>query len=110
MQDPMSQFDDNDDYGFFEIEKDTTIDGLKFVMTCQACPEQYDVYKDDALVGYVRLRWGTVRCDVPDCGGDTIYRESVGNDGFTGVFSDETERMTHLTKIAEKINASLAQR
>lgn len=112
MQDPL-EFDDFVDsagYEEYEFKDDIKINGLRFEMTCQACPEQYDVYKGKQLVGYVRLRWGTVRCDVPDCAGDTIYRESVGNDGFRGVFSDEAERMLHLTEIAKRINASLAQR
>ena len=112
MQNPLE-----DDFSGFEydesivvIKQDIFIDNLKFVLTCFACPEQYDVYLGKELVGYVRLRWGTVRCDVPDCGGDTIYRELVGNDGFQGVFSDEAERTLHLTEIAKRINASLAQR
>lgn len=32
--------------------------GLRFELTCGACPEQYDVYNGETQVGYVRLRWG----------------------------------------------------
>ena len=45
------------------------IQGLNFIETCGACPEQYDVTLHGRLVGYVRLRWGTVTCDYPDCRG-----------------------------------------
>ena len=34
-----------------------TIKNLKFVKTCDACPEQYDVYQGDKKVAYIRLRW-----------------------------------------------------
>ena len=36
------------------------IKGLNFKKTCDACPEQYDVFKDEKQVGYVRLRWGNL--------------------------------------------------
>ena len=31
---------------------------LGFNMTCERCPEQYDVYYQGEKVAYVRLRWG----------------------------------------------------
>jgi hypothetical protein len=45
------------------------IDDLKFVMTCFACPEQYDVFASSGKqVGYARSRHGEARCDFPQCG------------------------------------------
>lgn len=41
------------------MEEFSVYNGLVFEQTCYACPEQYDVYKDDAIAGYVRLRWGS---------------------------------------------------
>lgn len=70
------------------------INGLEFVCTCQACPEQYDVFKDGKQVAYVRLRWSHLRVDVPECGQTTIYSEE---------YNDE-DRRPQLTKIAERIN------
>ena len=46
------------------------IEGLDFKQTCGACPEQYDVFKDEKQVGYVRLRWGDLSCRYPDYEGD----------------------------------------
>jgi hypothetical protein len=81
------------------------IDGLKFVMTCIACPEQYDVF--DALgkqVGYVRLRHGELRCDYPNCGGETIYEvDSIGD----GCFDTNEERDYHLAEIVRCIKEKL---
>lgn len=55
---------------------------LKLVCTCYACPEQYDVYDEAGKqVAYFRLRHGTFRADVPDCGGQTIYTAETKGDG-----------------------------
>jgi len=83
------------------------IQKLNFVETCGACPEQYDVFKGGRQVGYVRLRWGTVTCDFPDCRGDTIYSHSFENDGWKGNFSDDAEREKYLNEIATMLNARL---
>lgn len=77
--------------------------GLTFHITCRACPEQYDVYdKNNQQVGYVRLRWGCVTCEVPDVFGEVIYSASVGN-GWTGMFENDEQRNFHLRSIANAI-------
>ena len=79
------------------------IKGLKFVKTCDACPEQYDV--TDSIgrqVGYVRLRYGGLRCDYPDVGGETIYYADL-DDEWLGEFRNEKERKRHLNAIADKL-------
>ena len=78
------------------------IKGLKFVQTCESCPEQYDVFKRDELVGYVRLRWGLLICEYPDVGGDCIYSAYIGN-GWNGNFENRIQRKKHLKIIANKI-------
>lgn len=79
------------------------IKGLDFDLTCGACPEQYDVYDGDGKqVGYVRLRWGVLRCEYPDVFGEEIYTASIG-DGWTGTFESVEQRMEHLNNIADKI-------
>jgi len=55
---------------------------LKLVCTCYACPEQYDVYDETGKqVAYFRLRHGTFRADVPECGGHTIFVAETKGDG-----------------------------
>ena len=76
------------------------IKGLQFTETCSACPEQYDVYKDNIQIAYIRLRWGTLRCEVPDY--TTIYEYNF-DDNFQGCFYCEESRQYHLEKIADLI-------
>lgn len=79
------------------------IEGLDFKQTCGACPEQYDVFKDEKQVGYVRLRWGDLSCRYPDYEGDEIYSESF-QDAWKGCFDDDNERNKYLLIIANELN------
>lgn len=66
---------------------------IHLVLTCGGCPEQYDAFDGDRKVGYLRLRHGSFRVDVPECGGETIYEASPLGDG---AFFDEGERDYYL--------------
>lgn len=71
-------------------------EGLLFVQTCGACPEQYDVYFPDTdgvtsgweeePSGYIRLRHGSLRADYL---GRTVI---TGQPGGDGAFTDDQER------------------
>jgi len=77
------------------------IKGYTLVQTCAMCPEQYDVFKDNEPVGYLRLRHGWFRADYPCIcynGGETVYEAYPKGDGE---FIEE-EREHYLT---EAINA-----
>lgn len=88
---------------FLESDKaDFRINGLWFKLTCGSCPEQYDVFRGDEQIAYVRLRHGRLRVDVPDAGGETIYVNDFDEE-YKGIFSDETERVKYLTEISEAI-------
>ena len=78
------------------------LNGYKLVCTCPACPEQYDVYSGATgnKVGYLRLRHGQFRADVPTCGGETVY---VSNPKGDGIFADD-ERLLHLEKAIAAID------
>lgn len=89
-----------------EEELEMNFNGLRFELTCGACPEQYDVYKGDNLVGYVRLRWGFLRCEYPDVGGETVYEYDF-DDGFNGCFNSDEERDFHLTEISKALTGRL---
>lgn len=55
---------------------------IKLVLTCGACPEQYDAFDEAGnKVGYLRLRHGGFMVDYPDCGGETIYQADPHGDG-----------------------------
>lgn len=75
---------------------------FEFDLTCTASPEQYDVTLEGKQVGYVRLRWGFLRCDYPNIGGETIY-EYAFTDGWQGCFNDDYQRNNHLDLIAKAL-------
>jgi len=52
---------------------------LRLVNTCEACPEQYDVYRDDKKVGYLRLRHGYFRAECRDV---VVYSARPIGDGI----------------------------
>jgi hypothetical protein len=79
------------------------IQGYELVLTCTACPEQYDVFKDGKKVGYLRLRHGIFRADVPDCGGKTVYTAATRGDGL---FEDD-EKEHHLNMAVSAIHEEL---
>ncbi len=72
---------------------------FKLILTCGACPEQYDVYEGDRMVGYIRLRHGHMTVDCPDCGGDLVYTANPKGDGM---FEDD-ERDIYLREAVEAI-------
>lgn len=53
----------------------------RFVQTCGACPEQYDVFKNDVQVAYLRVRHGGFRADLRNSRGPTVFRCDVDGDG-----------------------------
>ncbi len=71
-------------------------------MTCEACPEQYDVYKGKEQVGYIRLRHGQFRVDYSVCGGKTLLVKHPNSDG---VFETDTERKIYLEQAVRAIHA-----
>jgi len=63
-------------------------------LTCSACPEQYDVFKDGKQVGYLRLRHGHFYASIPDVDGKTVYEGYPNGDGSF----EEDERKQFLTE------------
>lgn len=78
---------------------------LQIKMTCEACPEQYDIFKDGKQVAYYRLRHGEFRVDFPNCGGETIYESDPMGDG---TFNSD-ERLIYLTKAMREVLNKLNQ-
>ena len=88
----------------FGVPEKRTIKDLIFVQTCSSCPEQYDVFDFKGnQVGYVRLRFGCLTCEYPDCGGEMVY-ETNFDDSWQGCFTDEDERLYFLEDIANAIH------
>ena len=81
------------------------LEHIRLVQTCYACPEQYDAFLGDRQVGYLRLRHGEFRVDVPDCGGETVYEAEPEGDG---IFADH-ERDHFLLEAKRAIAAEIAR-
>lgn len=79
--------------------------GFELRLTCEACPEQYDVLKRGKQIAYYRLRHGEFRVDVPNCGGVTIYEDEPIGDGCF----DDDERIPYLTKALRALQKHLKQ-
>ena len=74
--------------------------GYTLTRTCLACPEQWDVHDSQGnMVAYFRLRHGSFRVDVPDCGGETIFTASPRGDGIF----DADERFYWLKNAMENV-------
>lgn len=76
-----------------------TANDITLKMTCGACPEQYDAYLNELLVGYLRLRHGYFKVTCPWVGGEIVYEDSPEGDG---IFED-SERERYLTVSKEAI-------
>lgn len=71
---------------------------IELVMTCGACPEQYDAFYDGEMVGYLRLRHGVFTVDADGPWGEALYRAHPQGDG---IFEwDEREKYLHKAKKA----------
>jgi len=74
-----------------------------FLNTCFACPEQYEVYRDNGFkCCYIRLRWGSLFAEFPDIDGDIIYHYEF-EDSFKGTFDNEEERNYYLREISNRL-------
>lgn len=81
---------------------------ITFIQTCLACPEMYDVYKGETKVGWLRLRYSTLRFKLYDKDKTILYKKLIGDESdMIGQFKNEADRMYYLndvvTTIMEKI-------
>jgi hypothetical protein len=67
---------------------------IDLVKTCDACPEQYDVFRSGRTIGYLRLRHGYFRAEYGGPGGPEVYGTHTEGDGIFEPF----ERDEHLSK------------
>ena len=77
---------------------------MRLVQTCGACPEQYDVFDGEEMVGYLRLRHGHFRAHVGGPGGEVVYEANTLGDGMF----EESEAEFHLEKATNAIRRSLS--
>jgi len=82
----------------------------KLDQTCGACPEQYDVFRDNKQVGYIRLRGGILTVQYSDAGGILLMRIEFENDPLKGMFDTQEEKEFYLNKALEAIEKHFNER
>lgn len=85
----------------FDNDVSICIEGYLFHKTCEAWPEQYDVYKGKRQIAYVRLRMGNLTVRVPDVDGELVYHKNYEKDPAKGYFYTQEERMGQLRRIVK---------
>lgn len=80
-----------------------SINGIRLVETCSACPEQYDAFlgSSQRLVGYLRLRHGYFSVTCPNAEGELVYEAEPQGDGMF----DDDERNYYLQTATAAIRA-----
>jgi len=59
--------------------RDLEFYGVTLINTCSGCPEQYDASYKGEQAGYLRLRWGRLTVEYPDCGGEVIFEAPISD-------------------------------
>jgi hypothetical protein len=78
------------------------------VLTCPVCPEQWDVFIDEHVVGYLRLRWGHFKAIFPDYAGEIVYETTkITGDG---TFGDVKERQRELKRAIRFIHREVKKK
>jgi hypothetical protein len=85
------------------IEKLYLRHGLEIKLSCGACPEQYEVFKDGVQVAYYRLRHGEFTVNAPSVFSEQILTVEPNGDGIF----DDNERLKYLTMAMRKVIESL---
>lgn len=78
-----------------EDSKTVNTVSVNLVNTCQAMPEQYDVFRGERQVGYLRLRHGHFTASYPNHYSERVYEAAVRG---SGMFYDHEERTVELKK------------
>lgn len=86
------------------MDHEIHLSGLKFVEVGPQSPEQYDVFYDDRMIGYVRYRFGFLSAQYPDVGVENVFERELERQ--TGQMTDR-ERGRWLPKIARRLRRRL---
>jgi hypothetical protein len=92
-----------EDYHYNILKKLYLKNGLELKMTCSACPEQYDVFKDGVQVAYYRLRHGEFTVDLTQNDDENIYTAEPNGDGIF----DDNERFIYMVKALRILKSKL---
>ena len=74
--------------------------GFELIMTCAACPEQYDLFLNKQRVGYFRLRHGYFYVSCPDV---DVYDSYPKGDGLFEYDEREEELMNGINAVIQHL-------
>ena len=74
---------------------------IELLLSCIACPEQYDAFLGSDCVGYIRLRGGSLTCEYLPTGELSdkdvlVYSYEFEDDPYKGSFDSDEEREQYL--------------
>jgi len=78
----------------------------KFVMTCGACPSQWEGHLEDGRMFYIRYRWGYLSARVSPVptedvyeavSGEEVYCEELGGEYDGELSTEDMQRRTNMT-------------
>lgn len=78
--------------------------GYEFRCTCWACPEQYDVFRDDKYVAYIRKRWGHLTVNPVKDGEvvwDTVLYSETDEDPYSGTIENLESTLDRIAKVLD---------
>lgn len=88
-----------------------TFGHIKLFKTCEACPEQYEVYNEGENIGYIRYRRGWLKAN-PIINGEYLFDENVVEeqigDQYDGILPEDSREVllkNCITKIVEYHNS-----
>ena len=76
--------------------------------TCMACPEQWESFYDGKQVGYIRVRFGTLRVYCPGALDKLVLEHTWDGDDYKGRFDSVEERREWLHSAHQAIKAWLS--
>lgn len=82
-------------------------EGIQIILTCESCPEQYEVRRDGREIGYIRFRHAKLRVEYPTCGGERLFYEEWPilrkGDEHRSKWDTQDQRAHDLTRFIEML-------
>jgi hypothetical protein len=88
----LPDYEESPEWNYKDSPPDFTFGDYRWVCTCSAFPEQYEVFYKEKQVAYVRLRYGVLRAYVPDVANGNLLFVTNFENQYQGDFMSEERR------------------
>ena len=102
--DSLPEYNEVASWDYSKSPADFTFGDYRWICTCGACPEQYDVFYKDKCVAYGRLRFGNFTVS-NDAYREIEFYRAAFSDGWKGCFDTQKEREYHINLAQKNIEA-----